>query len=159
MSCPNFTTLKDFPLIVYKFDYKTAKEEYERYYSEPYTQEMAFYDEEAEIDAFNEEVKEFADTLKYYKLELKSGYFEGVQFYVEDACEYWALDDLDDLTDEDAEDLFGEKAATIRLEVAQEKQKILDFMREYLRRGWTELSLRGIFSNGEAVYKEIKHNN
>lgn len=161
MSTPNFRTMKDFPLWVVedeevcKYSLGTEDE-----YGNPYTEYSCddinlawdiFWGEMGDvyIDSIQNEINKLNDTLKWYKVELKSGYYNGVQIYVDTK---WY--DISNWDDEDCDVEFDlNKADTIKM-IDCEKNNINEWFKEIPKQyGFEELICLGVFSNGEAIYK------
>ena len=142
MATPNFRTQKNFSLWVID-------------------------DEKAEdfflMDEIERSVDELNSTLKYYRIELRSGYYTGVQLYVDRQG-----DDTELPTDYTATEwrkarrgYLGEyynensHSHAVRRELA-ERRKIEKWMnRTAQKMGFEQLYCVAIFSNGEAVYNRM----
>lgn len=165
MSTANFKSMKDFPLIV-------AKDEYCKVCPEcgcTQASDAAKCDEcgcdLSEVDSVYDEwtmndimrnmetkAKELNEYLTFYTVSVESGYYSGIQFYVDE--KYCNVDTWDN---EDA-----------RMEVGMCRSKMLrkyksegNWLRRALQKAKAELGLMELgvvahFSNGETMYTEIK---
>ena len=106
------------------------------------------YDERAE------EIKEFNKDKKYLEIEMKAGYYEGWYYDVKELQDYWAFEDIDELTDEDAEYFFGDDAETVKKAMRAEFEAIKKKLEELAENGATKLERVATFSNGETIYKK-----
>lgn len=90
--------------------------------------------------------------LSWYKVEFKSGYYEGVYFYTN--CDWVALDKWSDNDFEEMEYYFGVSNVRELAELIQDEQKMIrDFLQNMIEEfGFTELIHAGTFSNGEGLY-------
>ena len=111
MATPNFRHMKDFPLFV------LPDERYDEYF----LKEMI-----ADIKLLN---KQF----DWYTISVISGYYEGIQLYVELKNEH---DNVNELT----------------LEKVVIKEKLKELADNF---GMQEIRVVGVFSNGEAIYENI----
>lgn len=160
MATCNYAIQKDFPLVVYEVDEEALKKdllndgiiESEEEFNEDYVSDRC----EIIVEDGEDWLGEINDKLDFFRLELKDGYYGGIQLWVEEG-EYNAMID-DDLDDETARYYWGDTADEIRKRYKQEKIWLIEEMKEIARGGaeWHELKLRGVFSNGEAVYEEVK---
>lgn len=164
MSAPNFKTMDDFPLIVADDQYaKFCPEcgcsnaddaekceccdadltEVERTYDEILNQETC-----REMEKVAERLNE---AQRFFNVTVESGYYCGVQFYVEEK-----VDGTETLDNEEANWEFGmcrslmlRKYRTagnlIRRELKKAKEEL----------GLMELGLTAMFSNGEAIYTKV----
>lgn len=164
MSTPNFKTMKDFPLII-------GEETYCKYCPEcglsvdsdatkcedcgaDLTEVAAVYDELAMEDTIAEMkaiCKKLNDNLHFYELTVESGYYTGVQFYVNES--YYNPQDMDNEECRYQFDMCRSKALR---KMNTERNKIVRALRKAKKDyGFTELVCCGIFSNGEAVYSRV----
>lgn len=112
--------------------------------------ELDYYDAENLAEAFSE-------NLKYYTVSIRSGYYYGFQFYVEEKyTEHFDLDPRSRycLDNDDAHYYFDCCRSMALREAAAEKRKIRRWLLEIAAHNPYEvLECIGIFSNGEAVYR------
>lgn len=132
MSTPNFRTMENFPLFTI----------------EP-ADELDAYDLESEL---SEALEEINDELTFHKVELQSGYYYGLQFYV---------DELHDPNEYDNDDCRYEFDLCRSVAIRRYESEINKITRR-LRRlasgyGFEELCCVGVFSNGEAVYSRVQN--
>jgi hypothetical protein len=111
MATPNFRHMKDFPLFV------CGDAQYDDYFA----RELV------------DDIKLFNKQFYWYQISVISGYYEGIQLYVELANE---PDNVNELT----------------LEKVLVKEKLKELADNY---GMKEIRVVGIFSNGEAIYENI----
>ena len=167
MSTPNFEFMDyDMPLIVgcpYKeidgFD--KTKKEYEKEFDEEDTENMYYSDLDLEYDYIYENMmtlaNEINDTLHYFTIGVKSGYYSGLQFIVN------TVDDLDFdkdspycIDNEDAHYYFDECRSKVLRKADSEKNKIRKWLYSMKDNGFMELNCDCVFSNGEAIYSIVK---
>ncbi len=134
MSTCNYYSRKDTPLVVYDSDDQV---------------ELDWQAEEADAAA-----REFSDSLRWYRVEVRGGYYTGIQFdlVLTDAGEF--ADGLDG-DDDTARDWYDMTAAEVAQDMKKEHARAVAWIREWIKDGWTELGVAGVFSNGEAVYFQI----
>ena len=79
MSTPNFRNQRNFSLYIQAYE---PEEDYDEF------EEQVFYDDILEgYDGFKDVMKNFNDTLVFHKIVFMSGYYEGLQLYVEEEAE------------------------------------------------------------------------
>lgn len=169
MSTCNFRTMEDFDLVVisdemicknYLDDDFIAerKEEFEDY--------NPIDDIELAWDLFKEDIKEWSvlddlnNSLRWYKVELKSGYYDGVQFYI--YTDFLGIDEIatwlpsKPLVWDDDECMleFGLTKEETKQMIEEEKKRINDFLDTMVKCGWERIRCVGVFSNGEAIYEK-----
>ena len=160
MSTPNFKTLDwDLPLIVGGVgeDYDIRKKEFEE----------SFDDEKYSSDIYEEEINTFCESLQddlddfnhkisHFRVSLKSGYYNGFQFDVEETDNYYNYETIKDIDDEDANYYYGMTAKDIKAEFESDLDKIRKLLESYKQSDpyLIELNCIGVFSNGEAIYKK-----
>lgn len=177
MSTPNFYTQRNFKLYVQSFEPMTM-EEYEAeefsndeyYYPEylsaqsdsrkkyilekSYNKTMTFWNEEfySDIvngyDGFKELMEEFNNCLMFHEVQFKSGYYDGIQLYVEEKENPHKLDN------DDCRYYYDMCRSKAIRKYEAEIRKINRFMNKVATQyGWKELVCLGVFSNGEAIYQ------
>lgn len=163
MSAPNFKTMADFPLFVTETPYckvcpecgcTCAKEAEECDECGTSLKDIeAVYDEIEDNDLRTEMMlaKDRLNVgLQFHKVTVESGYYVGLQFYVDtridpneldnDACRYeW------DICRSEACRRYGVERRRLAKALRKEAEDL----------GLTELVCTGIFSNGEAVYARV----
>lgn len=111
--------------------------------------------DEIGMDDINREMESKADELNeclyFHKVKVESGYYSGVQFYVESL-----YDSLEDFTNEDAWDEFN----MCRSKMLRKYRSEMNWITRQLRKARAELGLMEIvctarFSNGEAMYTRV----
>lgn len=112
--------------------------------------DFEFEDTQLMLDQFN-------TTLDHFEVYLLGGYYCGYQFMVKERKDYIDYEDIDTLTDDEADYFYGETANEVRKQFHEEMGKIKDYFEALARTGYTELGVVGTFSNGETVYREAKH--
>ena len=176
MSTPNFHTMENFKLYVQVFesmslddykvecfpdddnyypDYVEAEDEDEknRILEESYNEAMEmwnylFYDDIVQgFDGFKDLMEEFSDSLVFHKVEMKSGYYDGIQLYVEE------MENPHELDNDDCRYYYDMCRSQAIRKYDAEIRKINRWMDKVaVEYGWRELHCLGIFSNGEAIY-------
>lgn len=136
MSCPNFDTSK-------LNDYKLP---------------LVVSDDGFAYEDTIESIKEFNKNTRFFEIVLESGYYVGIQANIREVENgvYHSIEDLEHISDEDADYFYGDTAENIKKELHNELAKIKDFLMGLKEQGWQELTQVCIFSNGEAVYEEVK---
>lgn len=178
MSAPNFYTMENFNLFVQAFE-PISMEEYQKeyfpdddYYYPDY-EEAETEEEKAEIlekayddamrnwndifyedifdgaDGFKHEMEKFNYSLTFHRLELKSGYYDGVQIYVEELAEMPHI-----LDNDDCHYYYDMCRSQAIRKYEAEVRKINKWMEKVATGyGWRKLHCLGVFSNGEAIYQ------
>ena len=166
MSCPNFKTMRDFPLIT--ADNMTGKlcECGCMNADDAETCEMcgaSLADVESSYDEFGmeylaSEMSRYADRmnaeLTFHKVSVESGYWVGIQFYVDTDCQYY--DTPEDMYNEDAHYYYGMCRSQMLRKYYAEQKRIVKMLRKAKEElGLDEIACVGIFSNGEAIYEKV----
>lgn len=165
MSAANFCTMRDFPLFAkdYYEDAKRCPEcgaimsadatecdfcecnELEDY---QYYDECAVYDERQEIE---DKLLDFNRGLLFHEVKLQSGYYSGVQFYVEINHD---LTEDQDYSNDDCHYYFDCCRSVAYRKYASEVRKINRKLAEFAKAyGFQEYVCTARFSNGEARYQ------
>lgn len=141
MSTPNFHTMQNFDLFVKV--YEPMDEEYNE--SEAYF----FYEDTYEgYDGFKEIMENLNENLTFHKIIFKSGYYDGVQIYVEE------MENPHELDNEDCRYYYDMCRSQAVRKYDAEIRKINKWMdKTAVEYGWRKLHCLGIFSNGEAIYQ------
>lgn len=162
MSTPNFYNQKNFKLYVQSFE-PISLEEYEAEYFEEeksdsleksYESAMRIWEEifyediYHGYDGFKDLMEDFNDTLTFHELKFYSGYYTGIQIYVEEK------ENPHELDNEDCNYYYDMCRSKAIRKYDTEIRKINKWMDKVaVQYGWRELICLGIFSNGEAIYK------
>lgn len=156
MSTPNFYNQKNFKLYIQSFEAMTM-EEFEAEYDSneyDYDEEMQFLenlfyeDIFDDADGFKSIMEDFNDNLIFHEIKFKSGYYDGVQLYVEEKNSPYELDN------EDCNYYYDMCRSKAIRKYDAEIRKINKWMDKIATQyGWRELICLGIFSNGEAIYR------
>jgi ribosomal protein L40E len=164
MATANFKTMADFPLIVGADTYirvcpecgisNEATAEKCTECGCDLTGENAILDEWYSRDLVEQMEKvaaELNDAQPFYKVTVESGYYSGIQFYVD--SKYWRLEDMDN---EESRDEFG----ICRSEMLRQYKVAGNTIRKGLYKAKDELGLDELvctarFSNGEAWYSKV----
>ena len=159
MGTRNFSTANyDMPLVIGGLlDFDELKESYEEYNEEEYTKWM--FEDDLWFDCDNAQwiAKNFTEGLKYHEIEVEGGYYYGYQFQVYERMGYKGTYEMDELDNEDCHQYYGECRSKVARKVKSEKNKIRKWLKELVKDyGYTEIECVGVFSNGEAVYREVK---
>ena len=131
-TCNYYTTEEWAPLVVYEADDADA--------------EGWAYEDAAEA------VADYNDGLRWYRVEVRGGYYAGLQF---DPVKTSDGDMADGIDDETARDWYDMSAEEIAESMARERQAIKKWLRGWIGAGWLELGRLGTFSNGEAIFYQI----
>lgn len=181
MSAPNFYTQENFKLYVKSFEaismeeYEAEEFQYDEYLYPEYESAQSeewkkfilekSYNETMDLwnesfyediyngyDGFKELMENFNDTLTFHELQFKSGYYAGVQIYVEEKDE-----NPHELDNEDCKYYYDMCRSVAIRKYDAEIRKINKWMDKFATEyGWMELHCVGIFSNGEAIYEYAK---
>ena len=161
MSTPNFYMQDNFDTYVIDFEPLTD-EEIEQYEADNDCEYSAEADEEFfyedEISNYKWLVKEFLKKhnkeLKYFKPDLQSGYYAGIQTYIEQQQEYLP----EELDNDDCHyyyDCCRSKAIReCQSEINFINNKLLPYIRD--NSSFNKINCIGVFSNGEAIYEWSK---
>lgn len=176
MSTPNFYNQRNFNLYVKSFeaisleDYEAEEFQYDDYLypqweeaddedkadilEESYNHCMHIWEEDfyRDIydgwDGFKKLMENFNDELTFHELQFKSGYYVGVQIYVEEK------ENPHELDNEDCRYYYDMCRSVAIRKYDAEIRKINKWMDKVATEyGWRKLNCIGIFSNGEAVYE------
>lgn len=114
---------------------------------------------EYEMDALYEyrkdDVDEFNKDTKYFEIIITPGYYEGWCYDVKNLQDYWDYDNIDELTDDDAEYFYGDDAATVKAEMTKELAEIKEKIMSFVDDGAVCLERVATFSNGETIYRAV----
>lgn len=165
MSAANFWTMRNFPLFAKDYYEETKRcpecgtildadaevcescgcEDLEDY---AYCDEIAADEEWAEITGLMDELNR---DLLFHKVEMRSGYYSGVQFYVEVEHD---LGEDKDYTNDDCHYYFDCCRSVAYRKYAAEVRKIVRKLTEFAERyGFQEYVCTARFSNGEAWFE------
>lgn len=159
MGTCNFWTMDDFDLVVMS-DEKICQNFLGDEFIEERKAEFEDYDPIDDIelawDLFKEDMDEWSgldylnDTLLWYNVRLKSGYYDGVQFYIDTE---WL--DIDGWDDDECYMYFDRNKEETKQMIEEEKKRINDFLDKMVEYGWERIRCVGVFNNGEAVYERM----
>lgn len=159
MSTVNFWSMERFPLVV-----ATDENIIDFYKDEDYTEEESidcdydtlnrYYDWIS--DDFQNDIEAINEKLKVFSVKLKSGYYTGLQFYIDEDDVNLFFKEEANWDDDDVYYTFRvDNKATLKRLIDEEIALINEFLKEEKQTyGLTCLSLQGVFSNGEGVYTE-----
>ena len=179
MSTPNFYNQNNFKLYVQSFEpisleeYEAEEFHYDDYLypkwedaddddkedilEESYNHAMHMWEEDFYYDIFHghdgfkKVMEEFNNELTFHELTFKSGYYDGVQLFVEEK------DNPHELDNEDCNYYYDMCRSKAIRKYDAEIRKINKWMDKVaVQYGWRELHCLGIFSNGEAIYQYAK---
>ena len=145
MSTPNFYTMENFNLYIKAYE---PEEDYDDIFYN-YDEVQMFYDDIFYgYDGFNELMENLNDDLTFHKLEIKGGYYSGVQIYVRE------LENPHELDNDDCRYYYDICRSQAIRKYDAEIRKINKWLdKTAVDYGWKKLYCIGIFSNGEAVYE------
>lgn len=144
MSCPNFQTQRNFPLYCYD------------------DTEMEWWEAQDFFGLVQSDLDEMNSDLRFFKITLNSGYYCGVQLFVQmQHYAFMAGFDEDGPEDADNEDcryyLDMCRSEAVRKYWA-EQRKVLKLMEKIgAAWGFEEYVCTAIFSNGEAIYDKASN--
>lgn len=102
------------------------------------------------------QVEEFNTGLDHFEVYLEPGYYNGYYYNVKQTNDYLAYDEMASWEEEDAEEFYGASIDGLKNEMREEMAKIKQFLANLKKEGKIELIKVAQFSNGEAMYKEVK---
>lgn len=176
MATANFYNQKNFGLYVQAFE-SISMEEYQKEYFEDscyyddyknvesedlkaeilekaYNNDMEFWMETFYedifdgADGFKEVMEELNNDLIFHSMEFKSGYYAGVQLYIN------TMENPHELDNEDCKYYYDMCRSQAIRKYEAEIRKINKWMEKVaVQYGWKKLNCLGVFSNGEAVYQ------
>ena len=158
MSTSNFKSMEyGMPLITTK-DFSTMKDEFEKNCGEKYDEDLYQIDMDCIYEDMRELSQNINDELEFYKVKIEDGYYEGIQFVVEQ--EYEESFDLEkgtkyEIDNDDAQYYFGMCRSKVLRKAESERNRIKKWLKNLKKYGYWELNCDGIFSNGEAIYSRI----
>lgn len=162
MSTANFEPMNfDMPLVAYGMgvDYEERKKDYEEDFGEEYIMDIYYSDIDFQSEDVQNDVDEFNNRHRFFEVEQKSGYYQGIQFQVNFTDKYLDYDTIMDdkeFTDEDADYYYGDMADNIRKQVREELRECYAFLIDMKNlQGAVELYKYAQFSNGEAIYRKV----
>lgn len=145
MGTCNYTTQSDFDLYIYDEDLDDTLDKDSS--MNEYNFSMACVYETSKRLA-----KELSEKLIFHDIEIETGYYSGIQTFVE---EYY--EDIDLLNNEDCHYYFDMcRSKTLRkykAEVNKINKKLLPLFKKEL--GFDHIRCIGVFSNGEAIYQKV----
>ena len=154
MSTPNFETMRNFPLFIWEVQ-TPEQAELDEYEMDETDYIQMEYDDQTMY--MKEVIKELTDKtpLQFHDIEIKSGYYSGLQLYVNDNKDGYGIpEENDNYTCNMVWNTCRSKA--IRA-YKSEVNKVKKILKEIAKRtGMTQLECIGIFSNGEAVYRKVE---
>lgn len=134
MSAPNFRTMENFPLFLLDTD------------------EMSWLDVQFLMDDLKPALDNMNDDLMFHEISVESGYYTGLQFYVEE------LHDPNDYDNEDCHYYFDScRSVAIRKfdrEINKINRMLRDLAADY---GFEQYYCSARFSNGEAWYSKVQN--
>lgn len=117
-----------------------------------YDEDLAYWDckdSEHEIEKLNSE-------LEHFEVYLESGYYSGYYYNVKQTRDYLDYNHTAEWEEDDADYFYGESLADLKQQMRDEMGKIKQFLAHLKDEGKMELIKVAQFSNGEAMYKEVK---
>jgi len=165
MSCPNFTTMEEFPLFVAMDQYFKRCPHCGAYTSqnaeicdscgESLEDVEPEYDEWETEDYFNqikESVERDTPSLDFFTVTVRGGYYSGMQLFVEEEHPCFP----EDYDNDDCHYYFDCCRSKAIRRRASEVNKVKRFMRKIaMEYGMDEYYCCSIFSNGEAFYSKV----
>lgn len=140
MSTANFYNQTNFDLYVKAYESNEGYSELEA---------QMFYDDIFDgYDGFKEVMEDLNDNLIFHSMEFKSGYYDGVQLYVN------TTENPHELDNEDCKYYFDMCRSQAIRKYEAEIRKINKWMKKVaVMYGWKKLNCLGVFSSGEAIYE------
>ena len=161
MSTVNFRTMDyDLPLVIGGVYDSDTIEHWKNEYLAEYGEEMTERELEYEFQMYAEDdfaeatrlAEDFNESLKFYKMEVVGGYYEGFQLFVSGI---W-FDDYEEMDNNDAHYYFDMcRSKALRAEKS-EMRKIEKWLHSITSDyGYQIIECIGRFSNGKAVYRKV----
>lgn len=111
--------------------------------------------EQTECDDVQREMDKFNEDFAFHNLTLKSGYYTGVQFFVEEKFK-GGYDSIEDMDNDECRYYYGECRSKVLRRYNAEVRKVRKAMAKIAEDwGYAEYLCVGRFSNGEAVYEKV----
>lgn len=166
MATTNYMTMENFPLFVKEFNTQIKRCPACGLYQDCENDVCEECGEELEEDLFFDsiECQELVDDIEsrlendvnggltFHKISVESGYYSGVQFYVE------TTDDPTEMDNEDCRYYFDMYRSVAIRRYNSEVNKVCRILRKLAKEyGFDELYLRARFSNGEALYGRVEN--
>lgn len=160
MGTCNYISQNNFNLYVISYE---VDEEYIKEYEEENGYE---FDEEWDCQIFYEDIYREAERLAnklneelmFYQIEIRSGYYDGLQTIIQPTDWYHAYNNVEDISNDDCHyyfDMCRSKALRKhKAEINKINRKLLPLFEKEL--GFDHIRCIGVFSNGEAVYERVK---
>ena len=138
MATGNFVTMDDFPLYVSNEEQNEADD----------------FEQMELCSMIQDELDDFNADLLFFKVSLKSGYYEGIQFYVEDKYDFGKY--MESWDNYDCQYYFDMcRSVTIR-KYTSEINKVNRFLKSIAKKyGFIKLEVSARFSNGEVIYTRV----
>lgn len=112
--------------------------------------DFAFDMYQSDLMIIEDELEELNEKLKWYKLSIESGYYDGMQILVETD---WI--NIGEWSEEDCKDEFDLTKKETMLMILEEQKTICEYLKTTKQYGLREVVCNGIFSNGEAIYSYV----
>lgn len=142
MSTPNFKTMENFPLFVLDTDSV----------DEDGCEVMDWWEVEMLCRKLQTVLDDFNYDFLFHKISLESGYYSGLQFYVEE------LNDPNELDNEDCRYEYDLCRSVAIRRYNSEINKVNRALRKLAtENGFEEYYCAAIFSNGEAIYYPVQN--
>lgn len=122
------------------------------------TDDEGNYDEFATQDEYDyavEKAREFSETLTFYDVTIRCGYYAGFQFYVEGKYEREFDLEVESpycIDNDDAHYYFDMCRSAALRKAESERRKIRKWLMNLRDEGYIGLNFHGCMSNGEGVY-------
>lgn len=150
-----------------KFDLYITTYEVDEEYIKEYEEVNGYeFDEEWDSQIFYEDIymeaerlaNKLNEELMFYQIEIRSGYYDGLQTIIQGTDWYDSYYDIEDVSNDDCHYYFDMcRSKAIRkhnAEVNKINKKLLPLFEKEL--GFDHIRCIGVFSNGEAVYERVK---
>lgn len=149
-----------------KFDLYVTTYEVDKEYIRQYEEENGYkFDEEFDRQIFYKNIymeaeqlaDKFNEELMFYQIKISSGYYDGLQTFVEQT-DWNYYNNVEDMDNDACRYYFGMcRSIAIRkhnAEVNRINKKLLPLFKKEL--GFDHIKCIGVFSNGEAIYERVK---
>lgn len=159
MGTCNYISQDNFDLYITEYE---VDEEYIKEYEE---ENECEFDIEFDSEIFYEDIyreaerlaNELNKELMFYQIEIRSGYYDGLQTVIQCTDWYNGYDNVEDISNDDCHyyfDMCRSKALRKhKAEVNKINRKLLPLFEKEL--GFEHIRCIGVFSNGEAVYERV----
>lgn len=141
MATCNFKSMKNFPLVIRNTEDCFLDGDFD------------YFQYEITVEEMEDQIAELKESLIFHKIEVVSGYYTSLQYFVEEEYDL----ENEEWNDEDCEYYFDMEKSAAYLEYRKEIKRIRETLMEISKyEQYDVLDVIGRFSNGEALYVSAK---